>query len=99
MSILGKIVTWWDGATFGTMLDSALTGEQVTKLRRGDLVDVSVDGVQDWRYVHAEPYLSDDAEGSDRLVIPYRDLEDGGNVADIDVDPYEVMQARQLHMN
>ena len=68
------------------------------ELRRGDLVDVSVDGVQDWRYVHAEPYLSDDADGSDRLVIPYRDLEDGGNVADIDVDPYEVMQARQLHM-
>ncbi|MFL0176418.1 FtsK/SpoIIIE domain-containing protein [Mycobacterium sp. SMC-13] len=69
------------------------------ELRRGDLVDVSVDGVQDWRYVHAEPYLSDDADGSDRLVIPFRDLEDGGNVADIDVDPYEVMQARQLHMN
>lgn len=69
------------------------------ELRRGDLVDLSVDGVQDWRYVHAEPYLSDDAEGSDRLVIPYRDLEDGGNVADLDVDPHEVMQARQLHMN
>ncbi len=69
------------------------------ELRQGDLVDVSVDGVQDWKYVHAEPYLSDDAEGSDRLVVPYRDLEDGGNVADIDVDPYEVMQARQLHMH
>lgn len=69
------------------------------ELHQGDLVDVSVDGVQDWRYVHAEPYLSDDADGSDRLVIPYRDLEDGGNVADIDVDPYEVMQARQLHMH
>lgn len=70
------------------------------ELRRGDLVDVSVDGVQDWRYVHAEPYLSADAEGSDRLVIPYRDHpQDGGYMADIDVDPYEVMQVRQLHMN
>lgn len=69
------------------------------ELRQGDLVDVSVDGVGDWKYVHAEPYISDDAEGSDRLVVPYRDLEDGGNVADMDVDPYEVMQARQLHMH
>ena len=23
MSVLGKIFTWWNGATFGTMLDSA----------------------------------------------------------------------------
>ena len=65
----------------------------------GDLVDVSVDGVGDWKYVHAEPYLTDDVEGVDRLVIPYRDLDDGRDAADIDVDPYEVMQARQLLMH
>ena len=29
MSILGKIFTWWDGATIGTMLHSARTGEKV----------------------------------------------------------------------
>jgi NADH:ubiquinone oxidoreductase subunit len=29
MSILGKIFTWWDGATIGTMLWSARKGEQV----------------------------------------------------------------------
>lgn len=29
MGILGKIFTWWDGATIGTMLNSALKGEQV----------------------------------------------------------------------
>jgi NADH:ubiquinone oxidoreductase subunit len=29
MGILAKIFTWWDGATFGTMLDSARHGEQV----------------------------------------------------------------------
>ena len=29
MGILGKIFTWWDGATVGTLFNSALTGEQV----------------------------------------------------------------------
>jgi len=70
------------------------------ELQHGDLVDVSdVDGVSEWKYVHAEPYLTDDVEGGDRLVIPYRDLDDGRNAGDVDVDPYEVIQARQLHMH
>lgn len=69
------------------------------ELEHGDLIDVSdVDGVSEWKYVHAEPYLTEDAEGGDRLVVPYRDLDDGRNAGDIEVDPYEVMQARQLHM-
>ena len=29
MGILGKLFTWWDGATIGTLLNSALTGEKV----------------------------------------------------------------------
>lgn len=29
MGILGKIFTWWDGATIGTLLNSWRTGEQV----------------------------------------------------------------------
>ena len=29
MGIFSKIFTWWDGATIGTMVNSALTGEQV----------------------------------------------------------------------
>ncbi len=29
MGILGKIFTWWNGATVTTLLNSALTGEQV----------------------------------------------------------------------
>ena len=29
MGILSKIFTWWDGATVGTLLDSALHGEKV----------------------------------------------------------------------
>ena len=29
MGILGKIFTWWDGATIGTLIDSSLRGEKV----------------------------------------------------------------------
>lgn len=29
MGILGKIFTWWNGATLGTLLDSSLRGEKV----------------------------------------------------------------------
>lgn len=29
MSILGKIFTWWDGATIGTLLNSRVHGEKV----------------------------------------------------------------------
>jgi NADH:ubiquinone oxidoreductase subunit len=36
MSILGKIFTWWDGATIGTMLNSARTGEQVGTDHQGN---------------------------------------------------------------
>ncbi|WP_292974826.1 FtsK/SpoIIIE domain-containing protein [Mycobacterium sp.] len=68
------------------------------EISQGDLVDVSIDGVIDWKYVHAEPYPTDDVDGHDRLVIPYRDLDDGRNNADIDVDLYEVMQVRKLLM-
>lgn len=66
------------------------------ELQHGDLVDIAVDGVPAWKYVHAEPYLTEDEQGHDRLVIPYRDTEDGQHVGDIDADPYEVMQARKL---
>lgn len=29
MAFLGKIFTWWDGATIGTLINSRFTGEQV----------------------------------------------------------------------
>ena len=29
MGIFGKIFTWWDGATIGTLLNSSMSGEQV----------------------------------------------------------------------
>lgn len=68
------------------------------ELCHGDLVDVSFGGVRSWRYIHADPYPSDDEHGNPRWVIPYRDI-DGGNAGDVEVDPNEVFQARQLQMN
>ena len=29
MGILGKLFTWWDGATIGTLVNSMATGEYV----------------------------------------------------------------------
>ena len=37
MSILGKIFTWWNGATFGTMLDSARNGVRVGEDAQGNV--------------------------------------------------------------
>lgn len=65
----------------------------------GDLVDVSVDGVMDWKYVHADPYPCGDEDGDDRIVIPYRDLDDSRAAGDIDVEPHAVMQVRKLNMH
>jgi NADH:ubiquinone oxidoreductase subunit len=36
MSFLGKIFTWWDGATIGTMLDSWLHGVEVGSDAQGN---------------------------------------------------------------
>ena len=45
MSILGKIFTWWNGATFGTMLDSARNGVRVGEVAPGPVVTALID---DW---------------------------------------------------
>ncbi len=37
MGILSKIFTWWDGATIGTLLDSALKGHAVGSDAQGNL--------------------------------------------------------------
>ena len=50
MGILSKIFTWWDGATIGTMLNSALTGEQVGTDAQGN------------RYFRAKKRLPDGRE-------------------------------------
>lgn len=72
-----------------------------TEVAHGDLVDVSVASgstVPEWTYVHAEPYRIEDDEGTERLVISFRDLDDGQSTGDIDVDPYELVSVRQLKM-
>ena len=37
MGILSKIFTWWDGATIGTLLNSALKGERVGSDAQGNV--------------------------------------------------------------
>ena len=68
MGILGKLFTWWDGATIGTLFNSAMTGEQVgtdaqgntyfrAKKRRADGGErrwVMYDGANDASRVPAE---------------------------------------------
>lgn len=36
MGILGKLFTWWDGATVGTLVNSGLTGEHVGSDAQGN---------------------------------------------------------------
>jgi len=48
MSVLGKIFTWWDGATVGTMLNSWRTGKQVGEDVAGNTYFASKDGKRRW---------------------------------------------------
>lgn len=77
-------------------------GPEVTvtaeEIGQGDLVELSVDGGTSWKYVHAEPYVTDDAGGNSRIVLFYRDIENSQDMGDTDFDPYEVLQVRRLHM-
>lgn len=64
----------------------------------GDLVDVSVDAPGQWKYVYADPWIEDD-EDVERVIIPFRNYDDGEDLNDFDVDPQEVYQVRKLHMS
>src|SRR3546814_2335988 len=48
MSILGKIFTWWDGATVGTLLNSWRHGRQVGEDALGNRYFMSRDGKRRW---------------------------------------------------
>ena len=65
MGILSKIFTWWDGATIGTMLNSALTGEQVGTDAQGN------------RYFRAKKRLPD---GRERHWVIYEGANDASRV-------------------
>ncbi|MEP7222921.1 MAG: NADH:ubiquinone oxidoreductase subunit NDUFA12 [Novosphingobium sp.] len=65
MGILGKIFTWWDGATIGTMLNSTLTGERVGIDAQGN------------RYYRAAKRLPD---GRERRWVIYNGANDASRV-------------------
>jgi NADH:ubiquinone oxidoreductase subunit len=65
MGILGKIFTWWDGATIGTLLDSSLRGEQVGTDAQGN------------RYYRAKKRLAD---GRERRWVIYSGANDASRV-------------------
>ncbi len=48
MGILGKIFTWWDGATIGTTLNSWRTGEKVGEDSLGNRYFRTRDGRRRW---------------------------------------------------
>ncbi len=48
MGLLGKIFTWWDGATIGTLLDSWRHGEAVGDDAEGNRYFRSRDGKRRW---------------------------------------------------
>src|SRR3546814_19738106 len=48
MSILGKIFTWWDGATVGPLLNSWRHGRQVGEDALGNRSFLSRDGKRRW---------------------------------------------------
>jgi NADH:ubiquinone oxidoreductase subunit len=65
MSFLGKIFTWWDGATIGTLLDSWRHGEQVGTDAQGN------------RYFRAKTKLPD---GRERRWVIYHGANDASRV-------------------
>jgi NADH:ubiquinone oxidoreductase subunit len=48
MGLLGKIFTWWDGATIGTLLDSWRTGAQVGTDAAGNRYFQAKNGKRRW---------------------------------------------------
>jgi NADH:ubiquinone oxidoreductase subunit len=65
MGFFSKIFTWWDGATIGTMLNSALTGEPVGRDAQGN------------RYYRAAKRLPD---GRERRWVIYNGANDASRV-------------------
>ena len=65
MGILGKLFTWWDGATVGTLFNSAVTGEQVGTDAQGN------------RYYRAKKRRAD---GGERRWVMYNGANDASRV-------------------
>ncbi len=65
MGILGKLFTWWDGATIGTLFNSAMTGEHVGTDAQGN------------RYYRAKKRRAD---GGERRWVIYLGANDASRV-------------------
>ena len=65
MGILGKLFTWWDGATVGTLFNSAVTGEQVGTDAQGN------------RYYRAKKRRAD---GGERRWVMYNGANDASRI-------------------
>ncbi len=65
MGILGKIFTWWDGATIGTLVNSAMTGKQVGTDAQGN------------RYFRGKKHRPD---GTERRWVIYNGINDASRV-------------------
>lgn len=96
----GGPVDGFDDEYLPTLEDeySAAVPATADDVEYGDLVDVSIDGVTSWKYVHADPYPCGDEEDDERMVIPYRDVDDSQDFGDLEVDPHTVLQVRKLAM-
>lgn len=70
MSILAKIFTWWNGATIGTSLWSALNGEKVGTDLAGNVYYRAKK-----RVPHGQPFA-----GSERRWVIYAGANDASNV-------------------
>jgi len=70
MGILGKIFTWWNGATFSTAFNSALTGEKVGSDRFGNTYHRAKK-----RYPAGHPFA-----GKERRWVIYAGANDASNV-------------------
>jgi hypothetical protein len=67
-------------------------------IQSGDLVDVSIDGSGQWRYVHHQPELLIDEEENSVLAVHFRALDDSTDTDGMEVDPGAVYQLRRLHI-
>ncbi len=70
MAILAKLFTWWDGATIGTLFNSAMTGERVGEDAQGN------------RYYRATKLRAADQPnaGSERRWVIYNGANDASRV-------------------
>lgn len=58
MTVLDKIFTWWNGATFGTWLYTARKGERVGADDQGNVYYRSKDGTRRWVIYNGEAEAS-----------------------------------------